>query len=45
MVAAKLKAKVKGGMFQVPTMMFPKNNQISCKAGQDVTTMRSRAIR
>jgi len=29
MVAVKLKANVKGGMFQEPTMMLPRNNQMS----------------
>lgn len=33
MVAVKLKAKVKGGMFQVPTMMLPRNIQMSCTNG------------
>ncbi len=33
MVAEKLKAKVKGGMFQEPTMMLPRNNQMSCAEG------------
>lgn len=29
MTAVKLKANVKGGMFQEPTMMLPRNNQMS----------------
>jgi hypothetical protein len=33
-VAAKLKAKVKGGMFQVPTITLPRNSQISCCKSQ-----------